>query len=150
MASKEEKFLPKYHKTLVMATGDNLEKVKPKIASQWIKEWASELAGPIADREEFRAASERFLTEELGFADNTTVTLEGEELDSKVEGCIVCPGNELLREAGEPTLCPIFSTGLMAINRVLGMRATLLGVDKGGVGFCTIKYGLEEKPASGS
>ena len=145
MAAKEDQFLQKYHKAVGMATKDTLEKVKPKIASEWVKEWAGDLEGPITDKEKFSAEFQLFLTEELGFADSTAVTVDGDELDIKVDGCIICAGNELLRQAGEPTLCPILSTGLMAINRVLGMRATLLGVDKGGVGFCTIRYKIEPK-----
>jgi hypothetical protein len=36
---------------------------------------------------------------------------------------------------------------MMAISRVMGKKATLVGVDKEGkpVGFCQIRYKLEEK-----
>jgi hypothetical protein len=147
--AKEDQFIKKYHKAMVIATRDQLEKVKPRIASEWIKEWMSYLGGQITDGEEFRAKFEEFLTDELGFADTTRVSIRGDELTIDVGGCAICPGNELLRQAGEPTLCPILSTGLKAISRVLGKRATLLGADKEGkpVGYCTIKYKLADKGA---
>lgn len=145
--AKEEQFIKKYHKAFVMANKDRLENVKPKIASQWIKEWLEGLGGKVTDPEEFRQKFEEFLTEELGFADTTKVTLDGDELTIDVSGCTICHGNEMLRQAGEPTLCPILSAGLMAISRVLGKHASLLVVDKEGkpVGNCQIKYRLAEK-----
>lgn len=145
MADKEAEFLKKYHEALVLANKEDLDKIKPKIASRWVKEWMSELGGPVPDKEKFRSSFEKFLTDELGFADRTAVSFVDGQMQISVEGCMICPGNELLRQAGEPTLCPILSTGLMAINRVLGMKATLLGVDKGDVGFCKIKYAIEPK-----
>ncbi|PKQ28462.1 MAG: hypothetical protein CVT63_02660 [Candidatus Anoxymicrobium japonicum] len=127
---------------MVLATKNDLEKIKPKIASAWVKDWMSELGRPVGDREEFRVLFERFLSEELGFAEVVAVSIDSNELDIKIENCVICPGNDLLRAQGAPTLCPILLTGLMAINRVLRMRPTLLGVDKRGTGFCTIKYAI--------
>jgi hypothetical protein len=145
--SKEEQFIKKYHKAVVLANKDQLEKVKPKIASQWIRDWLKDLGGPIADEEEFRAKFEDFLSDELGFARTSTVSISGDELTIDVGGCSICPGNDLLRQEGEPSLCPILATGLVAISRVLGKNATLVGVDKEGkpVGFCQIKYKLATK-----
>ena len=143
----QDQFIKKYHQAVVMANKNQLEKVKPKIASEWIKGWMEDLGGKVTDEEEFRVKFEEFLTDELGFADTSTVEISGDELTIDVGGCAICHGNEMLRQAGEPTLCPILSTGLMAISRVLGKNATLVGADKEGkpVGFCTIKYKLSEK-----
>ncbi|MBN2168379.1 MAG: hypothetical protein JW738_03980 [Actinobacteria bacterium] len=143
------KFVKKYHKALVMANKNDIEKMKPKIASQWVKEWMEQLDGKITDEQEFTARFEEFLSDELGFADISKVSIDDGHLLIDVQGCAICPGNELLREAGEDTMCPILSTGLMSINRVLGKKATLEGVDKEGkeVGYCTIKYDLAEKGA---
>ncbi|MFH1150128.1 MAG: hypothetical protein V1748_06625 [Actinomycetota bacterium] len=142
----ENAFLSKYHKAVVSAMGDQAEKVKPRIASQWVKEWQRQLGGPIEDPDDFARRFERFLSGELGFADTTHVTMDGDLLSIEVAGCSICFGNELLRKEGKQTLCPILSTGLMAISRVLGKKATLLGVDKDGtVGNCTIRYRLAEK-----
>jgi hypothetical protein len=143
----EDEFLSKYHKAVVTAMGDQLEKVKPRIASVWVKEWQRQLGGPVEDPDEFAGRFERFLAEGLGFADTTRVTVRDDLLSINVGGCAICFGNELLRKEGKPTLCPVLSTGLMAINRVLGKKATLLGVDKDGVvGNCVIRYQLAEKP----
>ena len=82
-----------------------------------------------------------------GFADESKVTITGDELTIDVGGCIICPVNDILKKAGEEALCPITPTGMMAISRVLGKKANLEGVDKEGkpVGWCQIKYKLEEK-----
>jgi hypothetical protein len=142
-----DQFTKKYHKAMVMAVKDDLEKVKAKVASDWVRDWAKDLGGTIADEEEFRAKFEEFLETELGFSESAEVTLEGDILTIDVKQCGICPGNEILRQEGQPTLCPILATGLQAISRVLGKKATLLGVDKENrpVGFCTISYRLTGK-----
>lgn len=142
-----DEFLKKYHRAIVLANKDNLEKMKPRIASLWVKEWIKRLDRKIIDGAEFAAALEEFLSGDLGFADNVGVSLKGDRLLMNVEGCGICPGNEMLRQAGETGMCPILPTGLTAISRVFGMKATLEGVDKEEkpIGFCTIEYSLAEK-----
>jgi len=142
-----EEFMKKYHVAVARANMSQLDKIKPKIASEWINEWMTEVGGSITDEDEFKAKFEEFLTDGLGFADESKVTIAGDELTIDVGGCIICPGNDILKKAGEEALCPITPTGMMAISRVLGKKATLVGVDKEGkpVGWCQIKYKLEEK-----
>ncbi|HEY5527425.1 MAG TPA: hypothetical protein VIK02_07580 [Candidatus Anoxymicrobiaceae bacterium] len=142
-----EEFMKKYQVAIARATQNQLDKLKPKIASEWINEWMQEVGSGITDPEEFRSSFETFLTEGLQFADDSTVSIEGDELIIDIGGCIICPGNDILKKAGEEALCPITPTGLMAISRVMGKKATLLGVDKEGkpVGYCQIKYNIEEK-----
>jgi len=142
-----EEFMKKYHVAVARANMSQLDKIKPKIASEWINEWMTEVGGSITDEEEFRSKFDGFLTDGLGFADESKVTIAGDELTIDVGGCIICPGNDILKKAGEEALCPIAPTGMMAISRVLGKKATLEGVDKEGkpVGWCQIKYKLEEK-----
>ena len=143
MPEKADQFVKKYHTAVVMATKDRTEKLKAKIASEWVKDWEAELGGPIVDEEEFRQAFQDFLEQELGFAGGAKVSIEGDELRIQVEDCIICPGNEVLRKREEPTLCPILSTGLLSISRVLKRNAELVGVEKPGpAGFCTIRYRL--------
>jgi hypothetical protein len=144
---KPEEFFQKYHVAVARANKSDLEKVKPKIASEWINEWMTEIGGKITDEEEFRAKFEEFLTDGLGFADDSKVSIEGDELIIDIGGCFICPGNDILKKAGDEALCPITPTGMMAISRVLGKKATLVGVDKEGkpVGYCQIKYKLEGK-----
>ncbi|HEY5526524.1 MAG TPA: hypothetical protein VIK02_02980 [Candidatus Anoxymicrobiaceae bacterium] len=147
--AKPEEFFKKYHIAVARANKSQLDKLKPRIASEWVNEWMEQVGGSIADPEEFSVKFQEFLTEGLGFADDSKVSVKGDELTIDVGGCIICPGNDVLKKAGEEALCPITPTGLMAISRVMGKKATLLGVDKEGkpVGYCQIKYKLEEKPA---
>jgi len=146
MANPEE-FIKKYHVAVARANKGQLDKIKPKIASEWVNEWMAEVGDSITDPAEFRDKFEQFLVEGLGFADKTSVTIDGDELLIDVGGCMICPGNDILKKAGEEALCPVTPTGMMAISRVMGKKATLLGVDKEGkpVGFCEIRYKLEEK-----
>ncbi len=147
--AKPEQFMKKYHVAVARANKGQLDKIKPKIASEWVNEWMVETGGTITDEEEFRSKLEEFLTEGLGFSDESKVSIEGDELNIDIGGCIICPGNDILKKAGEEALCPIAPTGMMAVSRVLGKKATLQGVDKEGkpVGFCRITYKLEEKGA---
>lgn len=146
MTPSEGQFVKKYHKAVTRAVGDQLDRVKPRIASDWVKDWKEQLGGPVVDPVEFRGEFEDFLTQELGFAKDTKVTIEGDLLTIDIGGCMLCPANEILRGLGEPSHCPIISTGLMAISRVLEKKATLLDVKKEGpVGFCKIKYRLRPK-----
>lgn len=147
--AKPEEFFKKYHIAVARANKSQLDKLKPRIASEWVNEWMEQVGGSIADPEEFSVKFQEFLTEGLGFAVDSKVSVKGDELTIDVGGCIICPGNDVLKKAGEEALCPITPTGLMAISRVMGKKATLLGVDKEGkpVGYCQIKYKLEEKPA---
>lgn len=146
MANPEE-FFKKYHVAMARANKANLDKIKPKVASEWVNDWMREVGNSITDPQEFAQKFQEFLTDGLGFADKSTVTVSGDEMVIDIGGCMICPGNDVLKKAGEPALCPITPTGLMAISRVMGKKATLLGVDKEGrpVGFCEIKYKLEEK-----
>jgi len=140
-------FMPKYHRAMVLANKPRLEQMKAMVASGWVKEWQEQLAGPLTDETEFAAKLEDFLIDGLGFAEGVKVAIEGDELTIDVSGCAICPGNEQLRQRGEPTFCPILATGLQAISRVLGKKTTLLGADKTGrpIGFCAIKYKLADK-----
>jgi hypothetical protein len=144
---KPEEFFKKYHVAIARANQKDLDKIKPKIASEWINEWMEETGGQITDPDEFKAKFEQFLTEGLGFADESKVTITDDGLVIDIGGCMICPGTDILKKAGEEALCPIAPTGLMAISRVLGKKATLDVVDKEGkpVGWCQIRYKLEAK-----
>lgn len=143
----QDEFIKKYHIAVARANQDQLEKMKPKIASEWIKEWTEKVGSSITDEEEFRSKFEQFLTDELCFSDDSKVSIVDDELILDVGGCVICPGNDILKKAGEEALCPIAPTGLLAISRVLGKKPTLEGVDKEGkpIGYCQIKYKLSEK-----
>jgi len=140
------RFIAAYHRAVALACQDHLEKTKARIASLWIDVWTGELDGPIEDEAAFMVAFGDFL-EKLGLADGVTVSMKRDKLTVAVEGCCICPGNELLREQNEPTLCPVLSTGLLAAKRVLGRKAVLLGVNWDGLpeGSCEIEYRLARR-----
>ena len=63
-----------------------LDKIKPKIASEWINEWTAEVGDSITDPDEFTVKFEDFLTNGLGFADESKVTITGDEMVVDVAG----------------------------------------------------------------
>jgi len=141
---KKNEFFPKYHKAVVIALGDNLEKTKPRVASVLLQELLAKISLPVKNNNEFARAFEEFL-EDLGFAEKVSVNINNEILDIKVEGCSICEGNELLRNEGKNTFCPIIPTGLRAISKVLKKKATLLDPEKDDrVGYCKLLYSLLE------
>src|SRR5450756_2659647 len=75
-----EEFMKKYHVAVARANMSQLDKIKPKIASELINEWMAEVGGSITDEDEFKAKFEEFLTDGLGFADESKVTIAGDEL----------------------------------------------------------------------
>ncbi len=142
----ENNFCEMYHKAIVLAVTDQVEKVKSRIASTWVKDWMKNIEGPVENADDFCQRFEGFLENDLGFAQSSKVSIGEDVMTIKVEGCRICPGNELLREAGEATLCPIIPTGLFALSRVHNTNAALLGVEKDTrVGYCTIKYSTKGK-----
>lgn len=144
MVRSLQQFITRYHQAVALSSGDRLERMKAEMASRWVDGWMEELGGPVEDESEFPRLFGEFLERVLGFADTVNVSIERDRLNIAVEGCCLCPGNDLLREQDEPTLCPILSTGLLAAKRVLGRKATLLGVERDTLplGSCSINYRL--------
>lgn len=139
-------FSKRYHKAFVQAVGSDVEKAKSRIASNWVNDWKKELGRPLSDSDDFSEGFQSFLSNELCFADRSEVSLEGDRLEIDIENCAICPGNDLLRQEGRDVLCPLVPTGLFAVSRVHDRKASLDEVEKPGpVGYCKIKYNLEDK-----
>lgn len=147
MTARPEEFLKKYHMAVAKANKGKLEKLKPRIASEWVRGWADEVGGTIVDREQFRERFEEFLNDGLGFAGNVRISVGENDLVVDVRDCLICPGNDSLKRSGGEGFCPITPTGLMAISRVLRKKAILRDVSKEGLGdqSCRINYRLEDK-----
>ena len=142
MEEMDRQFFKKYHRAVVKANRENLEKLKSKIGSEWAEEFRRK-AGTKLEGEKFNRALEDYLNNELRFCDEAKVKGEGDDLSIEVKGCHICHGNEVLRKEGEPALCPIVPAGLFSISRVSGRKATLREVRKPGVvGECEICYSI--------
>jgi len=142
MEQVDREFFKKYHRAVVKANSKEVEKFKSRIGSEWAKEFREKAQGGL-EGEEFSRALEDYLAKDLRFCEEVKVTGDGDELSIDVKGCHICHGNDLLREEGEPALCPIVPTGLFSISRVGKRRASLDEVRKNGiVGECEIHYNL--------
>ncbi|RJP31521.1 MAG: hypothetical protein C4536_07900 [Actinobacteria bacterium] len=143
MDDMDREFFKRYHRAVVKANANNVEKLKARIGSEWAEEFRRRSTGARLEGEEFNQALEDYLANELRFCDQVDVNGDGEEISIEVKGCHICHGNELLKAEGEPALCPIVPTGLFSISRVAGHRASLEEVRKNGVvGECEICYKL--------
>ena len=142
MDQMDREFFKKYHRAVVKANVKDVEKVKAKIGSEWAEEFRRQ-TGTKLEGEEFKRALEDYLLKELRFCDHVAVKGEDDDLSIEVRGCHICHGNEVLKNEGEPALCPIVPTGLFSISRVGGRKASLNEVTKNGVvGECEIFYKL--------
>jgi hypothetical protein len=139
----DRELLKRYHCAVVRSNRESLEKLKARMGSQW----AGELRGKVGikgEPREFCRSLEGFLRDDLRLCEKAEVAAGEEELAVSIKGCHICHANEELRREGSPTMCPVIPTGLQAISKVHGRKATLEGVDKPGpVGECTIKYRLK-------
>ena len=142
MEEMDREFFKKYHRAVVKANSDEVEKLKSKIGSEWAKEFREKVDGDL-EGEEFNQALEDYLVNDLRFCDEANVNGDGDDLSIDVKGCHICHGNDVLKKEGEPALCPIVPTGLFSISRVGKRKASLDEVRKNGVvGECEICYKL--------
>lgn len=139
-----ERFIAKYHSAVVKASGKDTEKLRAKIASEWVQDYLKNYPQEGKDINLFMANFKNFLEEELGFADEVNITVEDNEVHVRVSGCKICYGNEILRSENINTMCPITNTCLLGLLRATGKSPKLVGVEKetGKVGHCKIRYAI--------
>lgn len=143
MDQVDREFFKKYHRAVVKANAENVEKLKSKMGSEFAEEFRSKTGTTLKD-DEFNRALEEYLRDELRFCEEVKVRGGDEELSIEVKGCHICHGNEVLKREGEPALCPIVPTGLFSVSRVAERKASLKEVRKSGVvGECEICYQLK-------
>ena len=137
-------FFKQYHRNIVKALGDDAKKTNAKVGSIMADQWLSKEHGDIKDPQVFSKDFEDYLLNDLEFAKEVNVSTDGNELDITVKGCAICHGNELLRQEGMASACPIVQTSKYAIVKGMKKNVTMKGVDKPGVvGDCIIRYELQ-------
>ncbi len=136
-----ERFIAKYHSAIVKASGKDIEKLKAKIAGEWVRDFFKSHPQERNDINAFMANFGVFLEKELCFADRVHIATDDNEVHFSVSGCKICHGNEILRSEHVNTMCPITHTGLSAILKATSKRPKLISVEKTSkVGDCYIKY----------
>lgn len=136
-------FFKQYHSTVIKALGEDAKKVNAKVGSIMADNWADR-AGKMNSNSEFAQSFEDYLQNQLEFAKNVNVNCDEKNYTLDVRGCAICHGNEILRNEGMATACPIVQAAKYAAVKKLGRNVITKGVDKPGVvGECTIKFEFE-------
>ncbi len=137
-------FFKQYHSSIIKALGDDAKKVNAKVGSLIADKWLAQEHGNLNDPQVFQQELEDFLLNELEFAKEVKVSIDGNNLDITVKGCAICHGNEILRLEGLQTACPIVQTSKYAVVKGLNKNVLMKGVDKPGVvGECVIRFELQ-------
>ena len=136
-------FFKQYHSIMIKALGEDAKKVNAKVGSIIAENWADK-TGDIKNNDEFAKSFENYLKNELEFARNVNVNCDENNYTLDIKGCAICHGNEILRQEGMATACPIVQAAKYAAVKKIKRNVITKGVDKpGAVGECTIKFGLE-------
>jgi hypothetical protein len=135
-------FLKEYHSTVVKAAGENAKNLNTKMGIIMANKWVDNTA-KFDNNKEFGDFFERYL-KELEFAENVNVHCDEQNYTISINGCAICHGNEILRQEGIGTVCPIVQTAKYAMVKKMGRNVVIKGIDKPGpVGECTIRFELE-------
>lgn len=140
--SKE--FFAEYHATVFQALGGKAQEYNVKIGSMLASRWMKKLKDLPEGSEGFKKAFETYFNGPFRFAEIADITFNVDGSASMyVNGCDICPGNEILRGMDMKGCCPISHMVKSAMGRSLKKKVELLGVEKPGpVGECYLKYRL--------
>jgi len=136
-----ESLFQKYHVALVKALGKDAEKVFVKLGRNLGSQIAKEGRISLKELEEELAD---YLQNDLKLGEKIKVNIDNHTLNIEVEGCRICPANEILRSQGASGACflPGILTGaLKPIKEV--KRATVVGAEKYEIGHCRMQLKLE-------
>lgn len=137
-------FFKQYHSNIVKALGDDAKKVNAKVGSIMADQWLAKEHGDLTDLQVFEKEFEDYLLNELEFAKEVNISADGKNMDIAIKGCVICHGNEILRQEGLNTACPIVQTSKYAIVKGMNKNVVMKGVDKPGVvGDCVIRFELQ-------
>ena len=112
-------FFKQYHSTVIKALGEDAKKVNAKVGSIMADNWADRV-GKMNSNSEFAQSFEDYLQNQLEFAKNVNVNCDEKNYTLDVRGCAICHGNEILRNEGMATACPIVQAAKYAAVKKLG------------------------------
>jgi len=136
-------FFKQYHSTVIKALGGDAKKVNAKVGSIMADKWADS-AGTFSSSAGFAESFGDYLQNKLEFAKSVKVSCDDRNYTLDIKGCAICHGNEILRQEGMATACPIAQAAKYAAVRKIGRNVVTKGIDKTGVvGECTMRFELE-------
>ena len=135
-------FLKEYHSTVVKAAGENAKKLNTKIGIIMADKFDANTPN-FNNTKDFTQKFENYL-KNLEFADQVSIYCDEKDYMLKIKGCEICHGNEILRQEGIGTACPIVQMAKYSIVKKMRKNVTLNGIDKPGpIGECVMRFTLE-------
>lgn len=136
-----ESLFQKYHVALVKALGEDVQKVFVKLG----RELSSQVGnGRKLSLKELEKELQNYLQNDLKLAKKVNVKIDGNTLNVEVEGCKVCPANEILRSQGGKGACFLPGILMGAVKPVEEVKkATIAGSQKFEVGHCKMQLKIE-------
>ena len=136
-----ESLFQKYHVSLVKALGEDAQKIFVKLGR--------ELGSKITNKEkislkELETELENYLQNDLKLGEKVKVNIENNFLNVEVQGCKVCPANEILRSEGLRGVCFLPGILMGAVKPVEEVKkATVAGSQKFKLEHCKMQIKLE-------
>ncbi|MGE5341520.1 MAG: hypothetical protein ACM3SY_08555 [Candidatus Omnitrophota bacterium] len=141
--SKE--FVASYHAAVFEALGADADKYNVKIGILLASHLLKKLNQLPENKDEFKVLIEDYLSGAFKFADIAKFTFNNDgSAYLYIKGCVICQGNEILRNQKGRGFCPICHLVKSSLAKSLKMKVELVGSEKPGpVGECYLKYRVE-------
>lgn len=136
-----ESLFHKYHVALVKALGEDVQKVFVKLG----RELSSEVGnGRKLSLKELEKELQNYIQNDLKLAKKVNVKIENNTLNIEIEGCRVCPANDISSAQGGKRACFLPGILMGAVKSVREVeKATMAGSQKFEVGHCKMQLKLE-------
>jgi predicted hydrocarbon binding protein len=136
-----ESLFQKYHVALVKALGEDVQKVFVKLG----RELGSQVGGGRKlSFKELEKELQNYLQNDVKLAKKVNVKIEKDILNIEVEGCKVCPANDISSIQGGKRACFLPGILMGAVKSVEEVKkATMAGSQKFEVGHCKMQLKLE-------
>ncbi len=141
-----KEFFAAYHSAVFEALGKDAPKYNARIGALLSRNWLERIEKAPSNASEFKEALETWLKGDLRFSEAAEMLFNGDGTALlHIKGCVICAGNEILRNNGGDGYCPISQMVKSSMGRALKKNVELTGsVKPGPVGECCLKYKIEK------
>jgi len=135
-------FFATYHSAIFELLAEDAIKYNAKLGTLIASRWIKGLKHPPSNASEFKESLGAFFNGPFKFADSVEITFDASGAAAiHVEGCAICPGNEILKKSGKSGYCPICHMVKFAAYKTIKMNLELTEIERPGpVGECMLKY----------
>lgn len=142
MAGISKDFFASYHSAIFELLAEDAIKYNAKLGTLIASRWIQGLKHPPANTSEFKESLGAFFSGQFKFADSVSIAFGTSDAATiHVEGCAICPGNEVLKKSGKSAYCPICHMVKFAAYKTMKINMELTEIVRPGpVGECRLKY----------